>query len=79
MGRTKVKTEMPTRTMGTKGSSGRYDSNTALFNKAHDLGNGGIPMKFYDTAIGSPKTPKVNAPGMVDVPEAGVNQGRRRE
>jgi hypothetical protein len=50
---TPVHTQMPS--MGPKHPSltagpGEYDKNHAPFDKPHDLGNGGVPTKFFDTS-----------------------------
>lgn len=51
--KTVVHTQMPS--MGPKSpsltSGGKYGSNFAPFDKPQDMGNGGIPTKFYDMTV----------------------------
>jgi len=47
-----VRTQMPAHSSsGSHKGPGVYDANTAPFDKPHDTGNGGIPLKFFDRPV----------------------------
>lgn len=67
MPKTTVRTQMPSgKSPSMTPSGGVYDHNPhAPFTRKHDLGNGGIPLKFGET-LGAKERPatRVTAPGL---------------
>lgn len=43
-----VRSQMPRGSVSLTGSPGEYDAGRAPFTRKHDLGNGGIPLKFRE-------------------------------
>lgn len=55
-----VRSQMPGGSLpGMKGVPGVYDRNEAPFDKPHDLGHGGIPLKMYEDHGVKPASAKI--------------------
>lgn len=60
---------------GMKGQKGMYDRSPAPFDKGHDLGNGGIPLKFQESGPSKTPTPPAQTTGRdTRAPRAGTMQ-----
>lgn len=46
---------------GLKGQPGMYDRSPAPFDKPHDTGNGGVPLKFMESGPSKTPTPTQTA------------------
>jgi hypothetical protein len=64
MAKSPVRTQMTGTIPSLTGSKGTYGHNHPPFSHAHDVGHGGIPVKFFD---GTPtkKLPAQSSPGSV--------------
>jgi hypothetical protein len=56
------------------GAKGVYDASPGPFNKRHDLGNGGIPLKFQETGPSKGPTPTQTAGRLERTPRPGTVQ-----
>lgn len=76
---TTVRTQMPKSSTSSHGvGGGLYDQNKGPFDAKHDTGNGGIPLKFFESNMGgksaSTITPTQTGRGLVGPSRSGQQQ-----